>query len=65
MKKLTLDLDAIRVESFDTDAPAREQGTVRAYALGSGGKTCISCPVPTDPCLCDPFEPLTEAEDCL
>ena len=64
MKKLTLDLDAIRVESFDTDAGGRAQGTVQAYAFASGAKTCITCPVRTDPCLCDPFEPLTDFEDC-
>lgn len=59
MKKLTLDLDAIRVESFDTDGGKREQGTVQAYA-----GTLMTCPVRTDPCLCDPFEPLTEEKDC-
>ena len=60
MKKLTLDLDAIRVESFATGAGKREQGTVQAYA-----GTFLTCPVRTDPCLCDPFEPLTEGKDCV
>ncbi len=76
MKKLTLDLDSLRVESFDIEAPAREHGTVHAHAItefgdscdfcggGSQKGSCVTCDVPTDPCICDPFEPLTEFEDC-
>ena len=73
MKKLRLDLDALCVESFDTDASAREHGTVHANAYpvsefddcGFSGSTCdnsckgscITCNVLTDPCICDPFHP--------
>ena len=72
MKKLTLDLDALRVESFDTDADAREQGTVHAHAEIGAENTdrtckvscpygsCVTCYIPTDPCICDPFEPATD-----
>lgn len=68
MKKMTLDLDALSVESFDTDAlPARERGTVRAnactldktcycktaYAVcGTGPQTIYSCPE-TNMTACD------------
>ncbi|HEU0298587.1 MAG TPA: hypothetical protein VFR37_04015 [Longimicrobium sp.] len=31
MKKLTLDLDALEVVSFDTSRPAKDNGTVRGY----------------------------------
>lgn len=47
MKKLTLDLDALRVESFDTDRARDERGTVRGNAVTldenptcDGGNTC-------------------------
>ena len=32
MRKLRLEIDALRVESFDTSAPAAGAGTVRAHA---------------------------------
>ena len=70
MKKMTLDLDALQVDSFDTDDAASARGTVRGAesvlipapedgTLGGGesGKTCITCNRPTDPCLCDPIYP--------
>ena len=47
MKKLTLDLDRLAVETFDT----ARQGTVQA--LGSSGWSCDSiCPTVTDPERC-------------
>jgi len=32
MKKISLDLDALQVDSFATDAPLPEQGTVQGHA---------------------------------
>jgi hypothetical protein len=56
MSKLTLNLDALQVESFGTaNAAAAERGTVHGNAMSK-----ISCPVATDPCLCDPIHVLTE-----
>ena len=47
MKKLRLDVDALTVESFATDAGLRGAGTVRANAV-----TPSACP--TDAYDCDP-----------
>ncbi|HET7229874.1 MAG TPA: hypothetical protein VFJ16_07725 [Longimicrobium sp.] len=59
MNKLTLDLDALQVDSFGTaDAAAAERGTVHGNATGTK-PTCVSCGGATDPCLCDPIH-LTE-----
>ncbi|HEY0016922.1 MAG TPA: hypothetical protein VGC13_11410 [Longimicrobium sp.] len=63
MAKLTLDLDALQVESFGpSDAVAAERGTVHAReALFAASKpSCAaSCGYATDPCICGPVEPLT------
>ena len=40
MKKLTLDLTELRVESFDTFVPEEQRGTVRA----NSGCVTYSCP---------------------
>jgi hypothetical protein len=40
MKKLTLELDALRVDSFDTFVPEDRRGTVRA----NSGCVTWSCP---------------------
>jgi hypothetical protein len=42
MKKLQLDVDALSIESFATDAPAQERGTVAAY-ITQGAQTCYHC----------------------
>ena len=70
MKKLSLELDALKVESFGTTAPQPGRGTVvgAESALvpnpgdGGGGnsdegscQSCVTCNRPTDPCLCDDF----------
>jgi hypothetical protein len=47
MKKLTLELDALRVESFETGDAAGPRGTVRGAAV-----TPSACP--TDAYDCDP-----------
>jgi hypothetical protein len=39
MKKLTLDIDKLRVESFDADAAGRGRGTVRGHDYSN---TCDS-----------------------
>jgi hypothetical protein len=36
MKKLRLEMDALRVESFSTDAAAREAGTVHGHSYPNG-----------------------------
>ncbi len=38
MKKIRLNPDALRVETFDTDAAAREPGTVQAH--DASGQSC-------------------------
>ena len=67
MSKLKLNLDALRVDSFDTDAAAGARGTVRGAesvsllpvtddGSNSDGETCrscVTCNAPTDPCICD------------
>jgi len=64
LKKIRLNPDALRVESFDTDEPGREPGTVHAHAasgvsctynctldeLTCNGPACRTVPVLT--CLC-------------
>ncbi|HEU0051688.1 MAG TPA: hypothetical protein VFQ39_00880 [Longimicrobium sp.] len=70
MKKLTLDLDALAVDTFATGEKDDARGTMRGQAdtlwacplpsPSDGGKTCITCNAPTDPCLCDPIH--TEIE---
>lgn len=43
MKKMKLDMDELRVDSFDTDAPEARGGTVRAFQTGFFDDTCHSC----------------------
>jgi hypothetical protein len=43
MKKLQLDLDALSIESFATDRPAEERGTVAANAITQTANTCYHC----------------------
>lgn len=61
MAKLTLDLDALQVESFGTSNTAEAvRGTVHGQQAVTGTKpSCVSCYAPTDPCICDPFKPLS------
>jgi hypothetical protein len=53
MKKLRLDINSLRVESFGTHANTRSTGTVRAHQFGTetNGGSCFSdlC-FPTDWC---------------
>ena len=45
MKKLALNLDDLRVDTFETSAPAGERGTVEANQASINGNTCApSCP---------------------
>jgi hypothetical protein len=42
MKKLNLDVSALRVESFETAAHGREDGTVHAHSVVTAGpETCV------------------------
>jgi hypothetical protein len=60
MKKLLLNADELRVESFPTDAVERGGGTVRAFDA-TQGHTCVletacagrSCVSFAATCLCD------------
>ncbi|MBB4634726.1 hypothetical protein [Longimicrobium terrae] len=61
MPKLTLEVEALQVESFGTSNTGTVMhGTVRgqeALAGATGTKpSCISCYNPTDPCICDPIK---------
>jgi len=38
--KLSLDAEALRVESFSTAARQTERGTVNAHAVSQGANTC-------------------------
>lgn len=64
MAKLTLNLDALQVESFNpSGAAAAERGTVHGQEglLAASKPSCaVSCGYATDPCICDPVHPLTE-----
>ena len=64
MAKLTLNIDALQVESFNpSHAAAAERGTVHGQEglLAASKPSCaVSCGYVTDPCICDPVHPLTE-----
>lgn len=47
-RKIRLDLDALGVDSFETEAPHAGRGTVRAHE----STTCVTTP-PEYPCTCD------------
>jgi hypothetical protein len=65
MAKLTLELDALQVESFGTStAVAAVRGTVHGQAATGTKPSCISCYAPTDPCICDPIKPLLPSPVC-
>lgn len=60
-RKIRLDADALRVESFDVDAAAREQGTVHAHNA-SGASCTYVCTVGEFTCngpLCNTVPVLT------
>jgi hypothetical protein len=61
MAKLALKLDALQVESFGTSHAAEAvRGTVQGQQALTGTKpSCVSCYAPTDPCICDPINPLS------
>ena len=64
MKKLSLDLTALRVESFTVQQPARNVGTVRGHQIeDTNGGSCFSwlC-FPTD--LCGSFNCGTRVMSC-
>ena len=42
-RKIRLNPDALRVESFDTDAAASERGTVHAHDAASGQSCTYNC----------------------
>ena len=54
MKKLTLDPESLSVQGFETAAPVRARGTVRAMARGACTAQ-VSCPCDTGQWACGPF----------
>lgn len=42
-RKIRLHLDALQVESFETDAAGRDRGTVRAHDAASGQSCTYNC----------------------
>lgn len=62
MRKLTLELDALEVETFDTAAPAAGHGTVKGHAGSRWGDTCWNtwCPAFTCPECASPDETLNQ-----
>ena len=72
MKKLTLELDSLRVESFETAADARLRGTVRgndSYTVSpypSCARTCGASPPPdTEICRADQYAPTLQQACCV
>ncbi|HEU4456738.1 MAG TPA: hypothetical protein VFR81_26960 [Longimicrobium sp.] len=68
MKKLTLSLDALAVESFDVATAAEARGTVLGRETedgvdggATGAYTCANCP--SEYWTCDPCNPEAEGED--
>lgn len=43
MRKIRLNPDTLRVETFETAAAEREQGTVHAHAAASGQSCTYNC----------------------
>jgi hypothetical protein len=43
MRKIRLNTDTLRVETFETAAAEREQGTVRAHDAASGQSCTYNC----------------------
>jgi hypothetical protein len=71
MRKLRLELEALMVESFHTDARAGGAGTVRGAAHDSGDSECPNCwsadpctdiPIETCTCTCEPIGTCASAE---
>lgn len=57
MKKLTLDLDALDVSSFDTDAAAESLGTVQGHDIPTNpycAGTTVKTYCPDTLCTCPP-----------
>jgi len=52
MPKLKLEIDALRVESFETHPAARAQGTVEGHALAPGEVIVMPAPDTNDVKLC-------------
>ncbi len=55
MPKLSLEIEALRVESFETDAPPAERGTVLAHAKTNNytcAATCFCPPSAEETCGC-------------
>jgi hypothetical protein len=49
-RKIRLNLDALRVETFETDAAERERGTVHAHDAASGQSCTYNCTLDEPTC---------------
>ena len=64
MRKLSLDLNEIRVESFATSRTTDPAGTVHAHETEARPTPCISCrDTCADTCGCPPFSDACETTD--
>ena len=61
MKKITLRMDTLQVESFEVEAKAAQLGTVRANIASGQPWTCESCDwtCATQACPCKVSVPVT------
>ncbi|HET7460910.1 MAG TPA: hypothetical protein VFJ82_06670 [Longimicrobium sp.] len=55
MKKLTLDLEGLTVDSFATVQPADENGTVEAFSEGWSDTSVCPTTTPSDCRACRPY----------
>jgi hypothetical protein len=50
MKKLKLEIETLRVESFETASSVHTRGTVNGHDATQVADTCDCDPIPTDAC---------------
>ncbi len=58
MKKVQLKLEALRVESFQTEEPSQERGTVDGHQFATQFDGCSDSTCPPHHCFC------TEDDSC-
>ena len=52
MKKIQLNLDLLRVESFETEERSEKPGTVNGHQVGTAGDGCTASTCPPNHCFC-------------
>jgi hypothetical protein len=65
MKKIRLNVDELRVESFAVAAGNGETGTVRAFAPNSQQDSCHTCDDPTCETLVCPCQVTQDMSNCV